>query len=90
MECNRSLKYWIIGMAVFLFTGAIFQYFAPESMYSTRYVASMKSYVFHRSDCPYVLDIGEVNLITFISPVEAAEKGFRPCKRCLPELQDMM
>ena len=59
-------------------------------MYPKRYVASRKSDVFHLFDCPHVLDIREINLITFVNPVEAAEKGFRPCKSCLSSLQDVM
>lgn len=47
------------------------------------YVASAKSDVFHRPDCPSAKQIKPSNLITFATREEAAS-GRRPCKRCNP------
>jgi hypothetical protein len=56
----------------------------PNAVLDIRYVASKKSKVFHRSDCPAVKRISEDNLIEYETRIEAMRDNRRPCKLCKP------
>lgn len=47
-------------------------------------VASQRSRVFHRSDCPHAARISEKNRVTYKSISEASADGKRPCVSCQP------
>lgn len=48
------------------------------------FVASKKSKVFHKPDCPFARRISPENLVTYKTRDEAINAGKRPCKRCKP------
>lgn len=47
-------------------------------------VGNKKSLVLHYGTCESVADMKEHNKVLFFSFEEAAEKGYKPCKRCYP------
>jgi len=49
-----------------------------------KYVASGKSGIFHRPDCPFVKRIKPENLVGYKTRTEAIKDGKRPCRRCKP------
>jgi len=48
-------------------------------------VANKRSRRFHRKGCPFGMQTGKSNRITFSSLWEAFWEGYAPCKRCFPE-----
>ncbi len=48
------------------------------------YIGNRRSFVFHRPGCPYGRRTSAGNRVRFRSRWDALEKGFRPCRRCLP------
>ena len=48
------------------------------------YVASKRSKVFHRADCPSGKAIAPKNLVSYRTRQQALADGKRPCKRCNP------
>jgi methylphosphotriester-DNA--protein-cysteine methyltransferase len=47
-------------------------------------VGSIKSNIYHKTDCRFVRIINPRYLIDFDSPEEAIKKGYRPCLICRP------
>ena len=50
------------------------------------YVANKNSDIFHRRDCKSVKRIATNNVLVFRSISDAAEKNFKPCRMCCPEV----
>lgn len=56
----------------------------PASRAAAKYVASVRSKVFHLPDCKWAARINPGNLIEFSSREEAIGSGRRPCRTCNP------
>lgn len=57
---------------------------SPAPAPAAGYVASVRSDVVHRADCPYAARIKPANLRSYASLADALAEGYRPCRRCLP------
>jgi len=57
---------------------------AKPAVAEYKYVASKKSKVFHKPDCPFAKRIAANNLVGYKSRAEAIEAGKKPCSRCKP------
>jgi hypothetical protein len=53
---------------------------------SSYYVGSIKSDVYHYPSCYWAGEIYPSNLISFDTPEDAIDAGYRPCKVCTPPL----
>ncbi|MGQ9483579.1 MAG: thermonuclease family protein, partial [Desulfosoma sp.] len=47
----------------------------------TRYVGNARTFIFHRPNCPYGVQVHARHRLEFSSRWEALERGFRPCRR---------
>lgn len=71
-----DMKRSVLTFAVFLLLTTLA--FAGE------YLASKNSSKYHDPSCKLAQKIKPENMVTFKSADEAANKGYDPCKRCLP------
>lgn len=56
----------------------------PKKLSAGAFVASKKSKVFHKPDCPFAKRISPENLVGYRTRDDAIKAGKRPCRQCKP------